>query len=453
MNERDKALHGHYGDFVVSREARLEEGAAVKSGDEEPGGLQCQECEAGGEPTHHCEECSLLLCADCCSHHRKSRRSKDHELQTVAEYTEGEKTRARRPRGKKSEGPKTFKPNATVYIKGIKDPGRADDIRRQGCTGWPCHSGFLCDFCMLRPEWIAESKVEPLQEEVSSLRQTVADLRAQQADVQTLKKAEALVAGKHWSSQQDNRIATLNSMLEDSRARIEAQEATARRVAAETVRDSLMLQLKTLQEKAATQDRDFGLSKQKTEALSESLADVQQQLRFANDELSEKRMLISDAIKEKGRFRDMARNLQSTIDVQNHELEVRGEQTKALILEVQRLQDIENDRNRFKGLAVQRANIAQSIMDAGDCMQGVNVRDAFCLCRCLALTQRAVAVSEDIVMAERIRDEHSHHIRKLSKDIQGKNKTLANQNQSMAKVGATRKNLELYPLLADSAIC
>jgi len=37
-------------------------------------------------------------------------------------------------------------------------------------------------------------------------------------------------------------------------------------------------------------------------------------------------------------------------------------------------------------------------------------------------------------MAERIRDEHSHQIRKLNKDIQGKNKSLANQNQSMAKV-------------------
>lgn len=37
-------------------------------------------------------------------------------------------------------------------------------------------------------------------------------------------------------------------------------------------------------------------------------------------------------------------------------------------------------------------------------------------------------------MAERIRDEHSHQIRKLNKDIQGKNKSLANQNHSMAKV-------------------
>jgi hypothetical protein len=364
MTDRDVVLHGSYGDFVIPRESRLEAASSSKSGREEA--LECQECESGTEPTHHCEDCTLLLCGECCQHHRKSRRSKDHAIQTVAEYKERERTRVRRPQGKKKEGPKSFKPNATVYIKSIKDPDRADDIRRQGCTGWPCHSGFLCDFCMLRPEWIAESKVEPLQDEVSSLRQTVADLRAQQADVQTLKKAEALVAGKHWSAQQDNRIATLNSMLEDSRARIEAQEATARRVAAETVRDSLLLQLKTAQEKLATQDRDFGLSKQKVEALNESLADVQQQLRFANEELAEKRMLISDAIKEKGRFRDLARNLQSTIDVQNHELEVRGEQTKALILEVQRLQGVEDDRNRFKGLAAQRANIAQSIMDAGE---------------------------------------------------------------------------------------
>ena len=51
------------------------------------------------------------------------------------------------------------------------------------------------------------------------------------------------------------------------------------------------------------QERDFTHSKQKVEALSESLAEMQHQLRFANDELAEKRMLISDAIKEKSRFR------------------------------------------------------------------------------------------------------------------------------------------------------
>jgi len=343
MNQRDKALHGNYGDSVMQRETGRE-AAPQREG-----------------------EAALQL----------------------------------------KKGPKSFKPNATVYLKSIKEPMRADDIRRQGCTGWPCHDGYLCNFCMLRPEWLAESKVEPLTQEVSDLKQTVANLRAREADVETLAKAERLVAGKHWSSQADNRISMLNSMLEDSRARIEAQEATARRVAAETVRDSLLLQLTSLQDGMALQERDLGQAKQKVEALGESLTDAQRELRFANEELKEKRMIIGDAIKEKGRFRDLSHKLQSTIDVQEHELAVRGEQTKALIVEVHRLQEIEGDRDRFKGLASQRASIAQSIMDA---------------------------VSEDVIMAERMRDEHSHHIRKLGKEIQTKNKNLANQNNSMAKL-------------------
>jgi hypothetical protein len=37
------------------------------------------------------------------------------------------------------------------------------------------------------------------QEEVAALRDTVALLRTQQADVETLDKAERLVASKHWS--------------------------------------------------------------------------------------------------------------------------------------------------------------------------------------------------------------------------------------------------------------
>ena len=354
LNQRDRELHGSFGDLVINREARLEAAGGARPDGEGEG--------------------------------------------------EAEKVTQKKP-----DGPKSFKPNATVYIKSIKDPHRADEIRRLGCTGWPCHDGYLCNFCMLRPEWVAESKVQPLQEEVGHLRQTVADLRAQQADVETLRKAERLVAGKHWSSQGDNRISTLNSMLEDSRARLEAQEATARRVAAETVRDSLMQQLSTLQQRMAVQEKDFTHSKQKVEALCESLADVQGQLRFANEELAEKRMLISDAIKEKSRFRDMSRKLQLTIDAQNHELVVRGEQTKALILEVQRLQEIEKDRDRYRDLAAQRAGIAQSIMDA---------------------------VSEDIIMAERMRDEHSHHIKKLNKEVLNKNKTLQQQNNSMSKLRA-----------------
>ena len=150
-------------------------------------------------------------------------RPPNDNLQATTGKSDDEEADAPATPKKKYDGPKAFKPNATVYLKSIKDPSRADEIRRQGCTGWPCHDGYLCNFCLLRPEWIAESKVEPLEEELHDLRQTVVLLRSQQADVETLKKAERLVAGKHWSAQGDNRISTLNSMLEDSRARIEAQ--------------------------------------------------------------------------------------------------------------------------------------------------------------------------------------------------------------------------------------
>ena len=322
---------------------------------------------------------------------------------------------------RKTDGRFNFKPNAIVYLKSIKEPERAEEIRRCGCSGWPCHDGYLCDFCMLRPEWVAESKVEPLQEEVSQLRQTVADLRKQQADVETLKKAERLVTGKHWSTESDSRITMLNSMIEDSRARLEAQEATAKRVAAETVRDSLLVQVTTLQQDMAKQERELTLSRQKVEALTESLADNQHQLRFANGELEEKRMTVSDAIKEKSRYRDVARNLQATLDVQNHEIMVRNEQTKALIEEVQRLQDVEKDRDKFRDLAQQRAEIGQSIMDA---------------------------VADDIVMAERTRDEHWHQIRKLNKDLSTKGKTLANQNNQMSKL---RSDLTEAKRVAENA--
>ena len=35
--------------------------------------------------THFCEDCSLTLCDDCTKHHRKSKKSKGHTLQTMAE--------------------------------------------------------------------------------------------------------------------------------------------------------------------------------------------------------------------------------------------------------------------------------------------------------------------------------------------------------------------------------
>ena len=50
--------------------------------------LECQECDEGAEPTHFCPDCSLLLCGDCTAHHRRSKNSKHHALQTVAEFKE-----------------------------------------------------------------------------------------------------------------------------------------------------------------------------------------------------------------------------------------------------------------------------------------------------------------------------------------------------------------------------
>ena len=47
--------------------------------------LWCQECDDVGA-SYHCQDCSLLLCDDCCKHHRKCRRSKDHTLQNVADF-------------------------------------------------------------------------------------------------------------------------------------------------------------------------------------------------------------------------------------------------------------------------------------------------------------------------------------------------------------------------------
>jgi hypothetical protein len=80
------------------------------------------------------------------------------------------------------------------------------------------------------------------------------------------------------------------------------------------VRDSLLEQLTTLQNRLESKERDLTTSHQKVEALSESLATAQYSLRFNNDELAEKRKILSDAIKEKSRFRDLARKLELTIE-------------------------------------------------------------------------------------------------------------------------------------------
>ena len=47
--------------------------------------MVCQECDEHAEATHFCEDCSLTLCDDCTKHHRKSKKSKGHALQTMAE--------------------------------------------------------------------------------------------------------------------------------------------------------------------------------------------------------------------------------------------------------------------------------------------------------------------------------------------------------------------------------
>ena len=98
MNGKDKRLHGSFGDSVIERKEEAD----------------VEEQQAGGEE------------------------------------------------GKQDKTAKGFKPNALLYLKKIKQPGFAAELKRKGCSGWPCHAGFLCDFCMLRPEWIAESKLEPL---------------------------------------------------------------------------------------------------------------------------------------------------------------------------------------------------------------------------------------------------------------------------------------------------
>lgn len=111
------------------------------------------------------------------------------------------------------------KPNVQIYLKEIRKPEVALKLRRQGCAGWPCHEGYLCNFCLLRPEWTAEAQIGPMQvlycglssqsrcpifhclcpthvstsrillfasqEEIDELRHTVMRLRKQQSDVDT----------------------------------------------------------------------------------------------------------------------------------------------------------------------------------------------------------------------------------------------------------------------------
>ena len=48
--------------------------------------LVCQECDEDGAPTHHCQECSLLLCGECTKHHRRTKLCKHHTLQPIEEF-------------------------------------------------------------------------------------------------------------------------------------------------------------------------------------------------------------------------------------------------------------------------------------------------------------------------------------------------------------------------------
>ena len=46
----------------------------------------CQECDE--EATHFCQDCDQLMCDHCTRHHRKIKSTKDHVLQTAAEFKE-----------------------------------------------------------------------------------------------------------------------------------------------------------------------------------------------------------------------------------------------------------------------------------------------------------------------------------------------------------------------------
>jgi chromosome segregation ATPase len=299
------------------------------------------------------------------------------------------------------------RPNVKYYLSQLQDTKTKARLQRAGCAGWPCHDGYLCNFCLLRPEWTAEARLIPLQEEVCELRETVARLRQQQADVDTLERAERLVSSKHWSAEQETRLGTLNSMLEDSKARIEAQDAKRELQACQTVRDTLLAQLDAVQRRTEQKDRENSEIKQRVEGLSEALADTQRQLRFVERELADKRSTISDAMKEKGRAGHEARRLRTLLDAQNTELALRGEQVKALIVELQHRQDVERERDHFKDVANQRARLAKSIM---------------------------LEVSEDVVLAERTRDEHVSALHKVHKENQLVKKQLLSQNTALAKL-------------------
>mmetsp|Transcript_40640 Transcript_40640/g.79570 ORF Transcript_40640/g.79570 Transcript_40640/m.79570 type:complete len:372 (+) Transcript_40640:45-1160(+) len=299
------------------------------------------------------------------------------------------------------------RPNVALYLKKIQEPLNTTRIRRKGCAGWPCQDGYLCDFCVLRPEWTAEAKADALEREVHELRQQVSSLKSQQADVETLRRAEKMVAGKHWSQGQQDQLGTIGALVKDSKARLEAIEATRSRIAAETVRDGMLQQLEALQAKLNEKERLLSEANQTVSALQQTLSVCQRDLRVSAEELKNKRIMIADAFKEKSRAVQDVTRANSRIEVQDQELLIKAQQTAALIERVQRLNDIELERDRYSELANLRAGLAQGVMDE---------------------------VAADIVFAERVRDEHVTTVKRLSKENKDTKRMMMDQQTVVAKL-------------------
>ena len=72
--------------------ARMEAAGNVSTGQTS---VECQECDESSEATHLCKDCNLLLCDDCCTHHKKVKKSKHHVLLPVTELQEHRQTLSR----------------------------------------------------------------------------------------------------------------------------------------------------------------------------------------------------------------------------------------------------------------------------------------------------------------------------------------------------------------------
>ena len=200
------------------------------------------------------------------------------------------------------------------------------------------------------------------QEEISDLKQTVALLRTQQADVATLQRAEALMSGDYWSAAEEKRIHSISALVEESKARLEAADAHQTAAAAETVRDTLLLQLAAAHEACDARDRALAAARQRAEALSETAAALRVETAHLAAQLDATRALVADAIREKGRAARDAGRLAAVAAAQELELGVRDEQLRRALLAAQALQGVEADRDRYRALAAERAGLAQGIL-------------------------------------------------------------------------------------------